>query len=270
MMENEFGKAIKIARTKAGMTQEQLGEKIGYTKQAISNWEMGKSIPRAEDKIALQELLEFEPAPQIERKEQVDKVKSLKEIKTDEELDMAIDRIIKEYGFRSPFEEAVNYMLKKTLWILTGDFVYQNILYRLYMERRGKDLEKYFDTWDTVAQRIDWVLDKSVSKDPDDKIVNKLAASIYYELEGLREDRSKRFKEELMTGKHGKEGSVARELFDEDNPDYNSALWIADKSCMEAEEFIKLFPNSEAETSVITEFRRALIEIPLYRLVQFD
>ena len=103
MMENEFGKAIKIARTKAGMTQEQLGEKIGYTKQAISNWEMGKSIPRAEDKIALQELLEFEPAPQIERKEQVDKVKSLKEIKTEEELDMAIDRIIKEYGFRSPF-----------------------------------------------------------------------------------------------------------------------------------------------------------------------
>lgn len=37
---------IKIARLSAGLTQAQLGEKIGVTKQAITWWETGVHHPR--------------------------------------------------------------------------------------------------------------------------------------------------------------------------------------------------------------------------------
>lgn len=43
----ELGKRIKNARLLAGMTQVELGEKIGITKQAIYKYETGEAIPSA-------------------------------------------------------------------------------------------------------------------------------------------------------------------------------------------------------------------------------
>ena len=40
-----IGKKIYTLRTKCGMTQEQLAEKMGVSRQAISKWESGMSIP---------------------------------------------------------------------------------------------------------------------------------------------------------------------------------------------------------------------------------
>ena len=40
-----IGKKIYTLRTKSGMTQEQLAEKMGVSRQAISKWESGMSIP---------------------------------------------------------------------------------------------------------------------------------------------------------------------------------------------------------------------------------
>ena len=41
----EIEKKLKAARLNAGMTQEQVAEKIMVSRQTISNWETGKSLP---------------------------------------------------------------------------------------------------------------------------------------------------------------------------------------------------------------------------------
>lgn len=43
-----IGKNIKKHRTEKGMTQDQLAEKLNVTRQAISNWETGKTQPGIE------------------------------------------------------------------------------------------------------------------------------------------------------------------------------------------------------------------------------
>lgn len=46
-MSNEvIGKQINKLRNKFGLTQEDLAEKLGYSKQTISNWETGLKTPR--------------------------------------------------------------------------------------------------------------------------------------------------------------------------------------------------------------------------------
>ena len=42
------GKRIKAARNAKGLSQEQLGAKLGVSFQAVSTWETGKNIPDAE------------------------------------------------------------------------------------------------------------------------------------------------------------------------------------------------------------------------------
>ena len=41
----EIGNKLKDARIKTGLTQEQVAEKIMVSRQTISNWENGKSLP---------------------------------------------------------------------------------------------------------------------------------------------------------------------------------------------------------------------------------
>ena len=40
-----IGKQIKKYRTEKGITQEQLGQLVGVTTQAVSKWERGMSCP---------------------------------------------------------------------------------------------------------------------------------------------------------------------------------------------------------------------------------
>lgn len=49
----EFAKRIKRLREDRGMTQADLAERLGYTKQAISNWERGLNAPSIDDLEAL-------------------------------------------------------------------------------------------------------------------------------------------------------------------------------------------------------------------------
>ena len=41
----EVSEIIKEARTKKGMTQQQLADCVYVTRQTISKWELGKSVP---------------------------------------------------------------------------------------------------------------------------------------------------------------------------------------------------------------------------------
>lgn len=43
-MTNEFGTKIRSLRAGAGLTQEQLAQKLSVTPQAVSKWESGDSL----------------------------------------------------------------------------------------------------------------------------------------------------------------------------------------------------------------------------------
>ena len=52
-----IGQRIKAARTAMGLTQEELGLKIGKTKGAISQWETDETLPNGINLIALSKTL---------------------------------------------------------------------------------------------------------------------------------------------------------------------------------------------------------------------
>lgn len=47
---------LKMYRTHAGLTQEDVAEKIGVSRQAVAKWERGESSPDIESCIALSEM----------------------------------------------------------------------------------------------------------------------------------------------------------------------------------------------------------------------
>ena len=44
-MNKQVGERIRSERTKAGFTQAELADKVGFTSQTISNWESGSREP---------------------------------------------------------------------------------------------------------------------------------------------------------------------------------------------------------------------------------
>lgn len=55
----EIHKKIKEARLKAGLTQEQVANKIMVSRQTISNWENGKSLPDIVSVIGMSDLYQI-------------------------------------------------------------------------------------------------------------------------------------------------------------------------------------------------------------------
>ena len=54
----DIGKNIRAVRTRAGLTQDQLAERLHVTRQTVSNYETGRSRPDVETLLALAEALE--------------------------------------------------------------------------------------------------------------------------------------------------------------------------------------------------------------------
>ena len=55
---NNIGKNIKKLRKEKNLTQEQLAERLHVTRQAVSNWENGKTQPDIETLSVLAEVFE--------------------------------------------------------------------------------------------------------------------------------------------------------------------------------------------------------------------
>jgi len=54
-----FSQNLQKLRAEKNISQEQLADKIGVSRQSISAWESGKSSPELEKLIALSELFEI-------------------------------------------------------------------------------------------------------------------------------------------------------------------------------------------------------------------
>ena len=67
----DMSTAILEGRDRLGMSQEALAERLGVSRQAVSKWEMGTSVPSPENRRALSEILgtdlqvERETAPPV-------------------------------------------------------------------------------------------------------------------------------------------------------------------------------------------------------------
>ena len=70
---SKVSKNIKKIRTEKGMTQETLAEKIFVTRQAISNWETGRTKPDVDSLLKIAEILDVQVEELIygERKEKI-------------------------------------------------------------------------------------------------------------------------------------------------------------------------------------------------------
>ena len=51
-----FAQKLKEMRTRAGMSQEKLAEKVGVSRQAITKWETDKGAPDMDNLMALSDL----------------------------------------------------------------------------------------------------------------------------------------------------------------------------------------------------------------------
>ena len=53
MNNNAFGKKLKDLRMENGLTQRELGEKLGYCNQTVSFWESGRREPDLDALVAV-------------------------------------------------------------------------------------------------------------------------------------------------------------------------------------------------------------------------
>ena len=59
----EIGKKLRQARTQAGLTQEQAAERILVSRQTVSNWETGETLPNIETLKRLSDLFDVSSTP---------------------------------------------------------------------------------------------------------------------------------------------------------------------------------------------------------------
>jgi transcriptional regulator with XRE-family HTH domain len=56
-----FGWNLRIARQRAGLTQQELGDRIGGSQPKIAGWEGGSCCPKVASLVQLAEVLDIDP-----------------------------------------------------------------------------------------------------------------------------------------------------------------------------------------------------------------
>ena len=72
---NVVSESIKKLRKEKGMTQDELAEKLCVTRQAVSNWEMGKTQPDVDTLTKLAEVFDVSVEQIIYGKETKEKAR---------------------------------------------------------------------------------------------------------------------------------------------------------------------------------------------------
>lgn len=144
-------KVIKRGREDAGLTQDELAEKLHVSKQAVSNWERGKNLPDESIRENIEQILHvklrkekmsiFVGNPFIK---QIPELKPLETIGDIDTLVEAVEAIIDSVHI-GEFETTVKKMLYLTLFELLG--------YEIYYEKHCKNgySGKYDDILDWAA-----------------------------------------------------------------------------------------------------------------------
>ena len=59
VVQKSLGEILKAHRTRCNMTQEHIAEALGVSRQAVSKWEIGASVPSTANLLALAELYDI-------------------------------------------------------------------------------------------------------------------------------------------------------------------------------------------------------------------
>lgn len=147
-------KLIKEARRRAGMTQDQLAEKLYVTKQAVSNWERAINLPdeqvreNIENSLGIKLHNEKMSTPNIAPcGDSVLSLKPLNEMKSVDEISSVVKKII-----RSITIENYVHVVKKMLYFVLMELIGYEIYFEEYCH-------KYFTDepldWGTTASELD-------------------------------------------------------------------------------------------------------------------
>jgi len=97
----DIGQKIQTYRVKIGLSQEKLAEKLDVSRQAVSKWEMGQSLPEIDKIVALSKLFEITTDALL-----MEEISS----KTKEDAEKALNRTFFYYCDKNNIEKA------KELW----------------------------------------------------------------------------------------------------------------------------------------------------------
>lgn len=127
-MNNSIGEKLYNHRKKAGLSQEELAEKIGVSRQAVSKWERDESSPDTNNLIALAKLYnisldELLSNETVTSQEATDNTVNIKIDDTNEtgdkkQIDSRIYRFFKRFPY--PIITVIVYLLFGSLEILGG------------------------------------------------------------------------------------------------------------------------------------------------------
>ena len=127
---NRTATLIKRGREEAGLTQEQLAEKLHVSKQAVSNWERGKNLPDEGVRDQLEEVLQIKLHKEKMNTfignpflKEVPEIKPLESIGEIHELLEAVETIIASVELKE-YEAVVKKLLHLTLVTLLGYEIY--------------------------------------------------------------------------------------------------------------------------------------------------
>ncbi len=124
----EIGEKIKKARTEMNMTQETAAENLMVSRQTISNWENGKSLPDIVSvikmselyQISLDELLKGDNVMMEKLEKDAKLLKTEKSVLKYAWISLVIGVIILILGFFFEGNPVVDFLSGATPWILLG------------------------------------------------------------------------------------------------------------------------------------------------------
>lgn len=164
----EMGIRISRARTRMGLTQEQLADKIRVTKQAVSNWERGKNGFDIETKDKLEKMLKVDLTHSLKRKEKGSiMVKALDQIDNIDELLGYAELIVEKTPVDGAFASSVKKLLQLVLDVVLGYEIYALSFQRKADERENNEnpdlpfpIITTYD-WNDVSEDVTSLLDDS-------------------------------------------------------------------------------------------------------------
>lgn len=145
-----LGNQIREARKSKGMSQEELGEKILYGKQSVSNWETGKSEIPDEVLMKLNEILETKFSKKAftdleEKKMRGLTIKSIEEVDRYEDYSKLFDEITGRVFDGDESKRAYEIVVKKFLHVAAT---------LALIERKHGEWESNDNVWHIVSFKL--------------------------------------------------------------------------------------------------------------------
>ncbi len=122
-----LGKKIKTARKNAGLTQEQMAEKLMISRPAITKWELDKGIPDIENLKAISKLLDVSLDYLLNDGEDID-LNVIKEPIDLSKYGKGLKKKLKDKIVREKYPEAKIMTLLPTKILTKGEKVIDNLL----------------------------------------------------------------------------------------------------------------------------------------------